>query len=155
MKLDSKDKQIINILQYDATLPVQAIADQVGLTNNPCWRRIKRLEDEGVIRRRAALIDWHRLGLSTLVFVALKTDNHSADWLKAFSSEVIQIPEILECHRMAGDVDYLLKLAVRDLSHYDQVYQRLVGTIDGLIDVSSTFSMEELKTSEFIDATTI
>ncbi len=147
MKLDSIDCRILLLLQADATAPIQAIADAVGLTANPCWRRIKRLEDEGVIRARVAVLDAEKVGLGATAFVAIRTDKHSPDWLAAFARAVAAIPEIVECHRMSGDIDYLLKVAVADIAHYDRVYQRLITLAPGISDVSSTFSMERIKQS--------
>ena len=155
VKLDSIDINIINILQKDSTQAIQDIADQVGLTNNPCWRRIKRLEDEGVIERRKAVINRNLIGLGTTAFVSIRIDSHNKEWLKQFSESVDKMPEIIECHRMAGDIDYLLKVIIKDLKHFDSFYQKLISLIPGLIDVSSSFSMEELKVDAIIDASTI
>lgn len=154
MKLDSIDINILNILQLDATMPIQALADEVGLTNNPCWRRVKRLEDEDIIQRRSAVINRKLIGLGTTAFVSIRIDSHNADWLDKFANCIENMPEIVECHRMAGDVDYLLKIIIRDLEHYDDVYQRLIASVPGLTDVSATFSMEELKAGAVIDAAT-
>lgn len=154
IKLDSIDINILNILQQDSTVPIQQIADQVGLTNNPCWRRIKRLEETGVIERRTVVINRPLIGLGTTAFVSIRIDSHNSEWLAQFARCIERMPEIVECHRMAGDVDYLLKIVVKDLKHYDAVYQRLVADVAGLIDVSSTFSMEEMKVGSVIDAHT-
>ena len=154
IEIDDIDRKIIGILQADATLSIQDIADQIGLTNNPCWRRIKRLEDKGIIERRVAIINPKLIGLGTTAFVSIRTDTHSGDWLKKFADCIEQIPEIIECHRMTGDVDYLMKIVVRDLEHYDAVYQRLISHVPGLTDVSSTFSMEQLKMGTVIDTST-
>ena len=155
MELDSKDIQILNILQLDSTQSVQAIAEEIGLTNNPCWRRIKRLQESGVIERYGVEINRRLIGLGTTAFVTLRIENHNSEWLERFSKAVKSMPEIIECHRMTGDVDYLLKLAVTDLNHYDRVYRRLIKEVPGLLDVSSTFSMEEIKSHSPIDANTI
>lgn len=155
MELDSKDIQILNILQLDSTQSVQTVAEQIGLTNNPCWRRIKRLQEHGVIQAYTVNIDRALIGLGTTAFVTLRIENHNADWLERFSSAVNAMPEIIECHRMTGDVDYLLKLAVTDLNHYDRVYRHLIKEVPGLLDVSSTFSMEEIKSHSPIDANTV
>jgi len=154
IEIDDIDKKIVGILQNDATLSIQEIADQIGLTNNPCWRRIKRLEDKGVIERRVAIINPKLIGLGITAFVSIRIDTHSGEWLKDFAGSIEQIPEIIECHRMTGDVDYLMKIVVRDLEHYDAVYQRLISDIPSLTDVSSTFSMEQLKLGAVIDAST-
>ena len=151
MKLDDIDYKIIGILQADATRSVQDVADAVGLTTNPCWRRIKRLEEQGVILRRVAVIDPMALGLGMTAFVRIVTETHTKDWLETFKRSVRQIPEISECHRMTGDVDYLLKITVRDLAHYDKVYQRFLELVPNLKDVSAAFSMERLKEGGVID----
>ena len=155
VEIDDIDKEIISILQTDATCSVQDIANQVGLTNNPCWRRVKRLEESGVIKSRVALVDAKKLGVGTTAFVTIRIDSHNRDWLHQFASSVQEIPEILECHRMTGDVDYLLKVAIRDLEHYDRVYQRLISSVPGLTDVSSAFSMESLKHRNGVDVRTV
>lgn len=154
IEIDDIDRKIIGILQNDATLSIQDIADQIDLTNNPCWRRIKHLEDKGVIERRVAIINPKLIGLGTTAFVSIRIDAHSGDWLKKFAECIEQIPEIIECHRMTGDTDYLMKIVVRDLEHYDGVYQRLISHVPGLTDVSSTFSMEQLKMGTVIDTST-
>lgn len=146
-EFDSKDWAILDILQEDAGLPIHEIADRVALSTNACWRRIKRLEDQGVISKRVALLDPLRIGLGTTVFVAIRTARHDPQWLEAFALGILRIEEITECHRMAGDVDYLLKLSVRDIAHYDRIYQRLIATVPDLSDVSSTFSMERIKST--------
>ena len=150
MQLDSIDLKILEILQADATTSVQDVADKVGLTNNPCWRRIKKLESSGVILRRSAIINHAAIGLATVAFVSIKIDSHNKEWLVNFADAIESIPEIVECHRMSGDIDYLLKILARDLSHYDSIYQRIITLIPGLKDVSSKFSMEQLKTSDRI-----
>lgn len=155
IELDSIDMQILNILQIDSTTPIQTIANQIGLTNNPCWRRIKRLQKTGVIKRSAAIINRELLGLGTTAFVTLRIENHTIDWLNNFSECISELPEIIECHRMTGDIDYLLKIAIKDLNHYDSVYRKLISSVPDLTDVSSTFSIEQLKTNEIIDVKTM
>ncbi len=145
VQLDAIDWAILGVLQADAALPVHEVGDRVGLSSNACWRRIKRLEDSGVIARRVALLDPAKLGLATTVFVAIRTSRHDPEWIEAFSRGIERIDEIAECHRMAGDVDYLLKIVVRDIAHYDRIYRRLIAAVPGLTDVSSTFSMERMK----------
>jgi len=154
VKLDNIDRKILGILQHDSTVTVQEIAGEVGLTNNPCWRRIKRLEDAKIIERRVAVINPKAIGLTLTAFVSIKIDTHTGDWLAKFVSCIDQIPEIVECHRMTGDVDYLLKVLVRDLEHYDRVYQDLISRLPGFKDVSATFSMEQLKQGNVVDAST-
>lgn len=144
-QLDSIDWAILTQLQADASLPVHEIGERVGLSHNACWRRIKRLEETGVIARRVALLDPERLGLATTVFVSVRTNRHDPEWLAAFSRGVAAIDEVIECHRMAGDVDYLLKLVVRDIAHYDRIYRKLIAAVPDLADVSSSFSMERMK----------
>lgn len=146
-KLDSLDWAILRELQLDAGLPVHEVGDRVGLSHNACWRRIKRLEEDGVIARRVALLDPEKVGLGTTVFVAIRTQRHDPQWLDAFSRAVAGIEEIAECHRMAGEVDYLLKLSVRDIAHYDRIYRKLIAAVPDLADVSSSFSMERMKSS--------
>ena len=144
-QLDSIDWAILGVLQADASIPVHEVGDRVGLSSNACWRRIKRLEDTGVITGRVALVDPVKLGLATTVFVAIRTNRHDPEWIAAFSRGVAAVDEIVECHRMAGDVDYLLKLAVRDIAHYVRIYRKLIAAVPDLADVSSTFSMERMK----------
>ncbi len=146
-QLDSIDWAILAVVQADAALPVHEVGERVGLSSNACWRRIKRLEESGVIARRVALLDPRKLGLTTTVYVAVRTNRHDPEWLAAFSRGVAGIDEIAECHRMAGEVDYLLKLTVRDIAHYDRIYRKLIETIPDLSDISSTFSMEVLKST--------
>jgi Lrp/AsnC family transcriptional regulator len=154
IEIDSIDRQILRLLQTDVTQSVQQIAEKVGLTNNPCWRRIRRLEESGVIKKRVAVVDPAKVGLGTTAFVMIKTDRHTADWLSNFKQRIQEIPEIVECHRMTGAVDYLLKVLVKDLTHYDYVYQKLISAIPDLSDVSSTFSMENLKQHTIVDTST-
>ena len=154
IEIDAIDKRLIELLQQDATQSVQALSEQVGLSNNPCWRRIKRLEEVGVILGRVAVVDPAVLGLSTTVYVQIKIKSHSQDWLENFSKALAKIPEIVECHRMAGETDYLLKVLVRDLPHYDDVYQRFISLVPGLESVSSNFSMEQLKQSSVVPTST-
>lgn len=145
LQLDSIDWAILATLQRDAAQPVHAIGEQVGLSANPCWRRIRRLEDAGIITRRVALLDPDKLGLTTTVFVAIRTKQHDAEWLAAFAAAIKGLDEVIECHRMAGDIDYMLKLRVRDIADYDRLYQRLIARVPGLADVTASFSMEEMK----------
>ena len=154
IEIDAIDTKILSILQKDATCSIQSIANQVNLTNNPCWRRIKRLEERGVIERRVAVVNPRLVGLGTTAFVSLRIDSHDKLWLEKFAHCISEISEIVECHRMTGDIDYLLKIIVSDLEHYDQVYQRLIANVPGLSDVSSAFSMEQLKQGNVIDVAT-
>lgn len=154
VELDAIDRHILAVLQEDATLSVQAVSERVGLSANPCWRRIRRLEAEGVIARRAAIVDPARVGLGLTAFVSIRTANHSAEWLEGFDRAVKAVPEIVECHRMSGETDYLLKVVVRDIAHYDRVYKRLVALVPDLADVSSAFSMERMKDGLALDLRT-
>ena len=142
--MDAIDLKILALLQEDAGLSNAEIADRVGLSATPCWRRIRHLEETGVIRRRVALLDRDRLNVGVTVFVNIRTNQHTPDWLARFAAAVETIPEVVEFYRMAGDVDYLLRIVVPDIAAYDGVYKRLIGAID-LYDVSSSFAMEEIK----------
>ena len=144
MSLDEFDKKILTILQEDAARPLAEIAKQVGLSSTPCWRRIRLLEEAGVIRGRVALLDRDKLNLGVTVFVAVRTNQHNQEWLERFARAVESIPEVVEFYRMAGDIDYLLRVVVPDIAAYDGVYKRLIQRIE-LTDVSSTFAMEEMK----------
>ena len=144
--MDSFDRKILTCLQSDASLSVAEIAEHVGLSATPCWRRIRNLEKAGIIRSRVALLDRHKLGLGTTVFVAVRTSNHTEDWLDAFARAVNDFPEVVELHRMSGDVDYLLKVVVADITAYDDFYKRLIARVP-LSDVSSSFAMEEIKST--------
>jgi Lrp/AsnC family transcriptional regulator len=144
-QIDPKDWAILEELQRDASQSVQAIADSVGLSVNPCWRRIKRMEEAGIIARRVALLDPALAGSATCVFVAIRTRRHDAEWLGSFNEAIAAIDAIVECHRMAGDIDYLFKIRVADISDYDRIYQKLIHRVPDIADVSASFSMEEMK----------
>ena len=144
VEIDRRDRQILDLMQKDVSLSVAELAERVGLSQNACWRRARRLQDDGVIRRRVALLDQDLLDLSVTVYVSVKTSEHNETWLKRFSKGVHEIPEVVEFYRMSGDTDYLLKIIVRDIAHYDRVYKQLV-TIAPLYDVSSSFAMERIK----------
>ncbi len=144
VELDRIDTRILAALQADASLAIAELAAAAGLSSNACWRRVKRLEESGVIRRRVALLDPVKLGLGVTVFVTVRTNEHAEEWLEGFAKGVAQIPEVVEFYRMSGEVDYLLKVLVSDIAHYDRVYKRLIKTAT-LADVSSSFAMEQLK----------
>lgn len=146
MKLDAIDVRILEILQVDAEQPVAQIAAQVGLTSTPCWRRIQRLKEAGVVTRQVALLDPRKVNVGVTVFVSVRTSTHSQKWFERFKATVQAIPEVMEFYRMSGDVDYLLRVVVPDIAAYDRVYQRLIRGTD-LTDVSSSFAMEEIKQS--------
>ena len=140
----SKDREIMDLLQQDSSLSVGDIARKVGLSVTPCWRRIQKLEETGIIRGRVALLDKDKLGLGMTVFVALKTDQHNAEWLEEFAQKISSYPEVVEFYRMSGEVDYLLRVVGKDMASYDRFYKRLISEVS-LIDVSSSFAMEEIK----------
>lgn len=142
--LDEIDRAILRELQQDCGRSVQEIGEQVGLSQSPCWRRIRRLEESGVLGRRVALVDAEKVGLGVTAFVAVRAQRHDEEWLTRFAHAVDGIPEITECYRMSGDVDYLLKVQVRDIADYDRIYKQLIGRIE-LADVSSSFAMEPIK----------
>ena len=142
--LDSMDIKILSILQEDSTLPVAEIGKKVGLSTTPCWRRIQKLEQDGVIQRRVALLNPKRVGAGVTVFVAITTNQHNAAWLERFDAVVRKFPEIVEAYRMSGQVDYLLRVVVRDIESYDRFYKAFIAQID-LSDVSSSFAMEQIK----------
>jgi len=142
--LDAIDRKIIDILQADATVAVATIAEQVGLSAAPCWRRIKRLEDDGVIKRRVALIDRRKANVPMTLFVSVRTTRHAVQWLEDFRRVITDIPEIVEAWRLTGEVDYLLRIVVPDVDAYDAVYKRLINRLE-FADISSAIAMEEMK----------
>ena len=144
MKLDSIDIRILDILQQDAECQVADIAQRVGLSATPCWRRIQRLKAAGVITRQVALLDAQQLNVGGTVFVSVRTSIHTQEWFETFKATVQAIPEVVEFYRMSGDVDYLLRVVVPDIAAYDRVYKRLIAGTQ-LHDVSSSFAMEQLK----------
>jgi Lrp/AsnC family transcriptional regulator len=142
--MDDISRKILKILQMDATVPVAEIAERVGLSTTPCWRRIQAMERSGLIQRRVAVLDRKKLNVGVTVFVRLKTSQHTSEWLESFAKAVADIEEVVEFYRMSGDVDYLLKIVVPDIDTYDLVYKRLIRSAN-LSDVSSSFAMEEIK----------
>lgn len=144
--LDEIDRRLLRLLARDATLPLAALAAEVGLTQTPCWKRIRRLEQAGVITGRVAVLDADRVGLPVSVFVSLETADHSAAWLARFAAIVAEMPEIVQAWRMSGDVDYLLHVVLPDLPAYDAFYQRLIGAV-ALRNVTSRFAMERMKSA--------
>ena len=147
--MDKIDRQILAILQGDASVPISEIGERVHLSQTPCWKRIQKLKDEGVIRKQVVLCDPQKLGYGTTVFVAIRTNQHNEPWLRKFAAAVQGIPEIVEVYRMSGDVDYLLRVVVPDIRGYDEVYKRLIKAVE-LVDVSSSFAMEQIKFSTAI-----
>ncbi|MCP4319984.1 MAG: Lrp/AsnC family transcriptional regulator [Hyphomicrobiales bacterium] len=142
--MDRLDRKILRLLQEDSTLAVADIAKKVGLSTTPCWRRIQKLEEEGVIRKRVALLDQTKINASVTVFVSIRTNSHSHEWLLRFSEVITEFPEVAEFYRMSGEVDYLLRVVVPDIAAYDAFYQRLIKKIE-IRDVSSSFAMEQIK----------
>ena len=144
--MDTIDRKILAVLQKDASLSVAEIGNRVGLSSTPCWKRIQRLEAEGVIQRRVAVVDQDKLGLGVTVFVSIETGDHSEDWLRRFAETVSALPEVMEFYRMAGDVDYVLRVVVPDIPGYDAFYKRLIATVP-LKNVTSRFAMEKIKST--------
>lgn len=144
--MDQIDLKILSLLQKDATRPVAEIAEQVNLSVTPCWRRIQKLKEDGVIERTTVLVDPGAVGLGLTVFVSIKTSQHNAKWTQNLIGAVTSLPNVVEFHRMAGDLDYLLKVVVADMAAYDRFYQRLIQAVD-LLDVSASFSMEVIKST--------
>jgi Lrp/AsnC family transcriptional regulator len=142
--MDKLDRKILELLQKDGGLTAAEVAESVGLSKAPCWRRIKRLEEEGVIKQTVALLNARHLNLGTNVFVTLKTANHSEAWFEKFVKAVRDIPEVVEIHRMSGDVDYLMRIVVPDIDAYDMVYKRLIAAVE-FKDVSASFALETIK----------
>jgi len=146
MPLDLIDFRILEALQKDAGASVSDVAATAGISASPCWRRIQKLEADGVIRKRVALLDRKRLNAQVTVFIAVKTNRHSVEWLEKFRKVVKDLPEIVDFYRMSGEIDYLLKAFVPDIASYDALYQKLISRIE-LTDVTSMFAMEEMKST--------
>jgi Lrp/AsnC family transcriptional regulator len=144
--MDATDIKILGILQEDAALPVGEIASRVGLSQTPCWRRIQKLEASGVIRKRVALLNSDAIGMGLTVFVEVETGDHSQEWLDRFGDAVLGMPEVMEMHRMAGDVDYLLRVAVANMAAYDRFYRQLIALLP-MKNVTSRFTMELVKST--------
>jgi Lrp/AsnC family transcriptional regulator len=144
--MDAIDRKILAVVQEDASLSVAEIGQRVGLSSTPCWKRLQKLEAEGVITGRVALIDPDKIGLGITVFVSIETGDHSQDWLARFAELVSAMPEVMEFYRMAGDVDYMLRVVVRDMQSYDTFYKRLIAAVP-LKNVTSRFAMERIKST--------
>ncbi|NNJ94923.1 MAG: Lrp/AsnC family transcriptional regulator [Halobacteria archaeon] len=142
--MDSIDRKILNLLQADASLTVKQIAEQIPLSVTPCWKRIQKLETQGFIRARVALLDPDKVNAGVTVFVAVKTDQHSREWIERFSRAVSDMPEVMEIYRMSGEIDYLLRVVVSSIEAYDRFYKTLVDRIE-LSNVTSSFAMEQMK----------
>ena len=142
--IDPKDAEILKHLQHDASMPIEALAEKINLSRNACWRRIKALEEQGVIKARVALLDASKINLPLTAFISIKTAQHDPKWLEKFASAMRDIPEIIAAYRTTGDTDYMLQAVVPDISGYDLLYKRLIARIP-LSDVSSSFVMEKVK----------
>ena len=142
--MDATDRKILSLLQEDATLSIESIASKVHLSSTPCWKRIRRLENNGVIEKRVALLNPDKVGAGVTVFVAVKTNQHNRKWLDNFASSVEDMPEILDFYRMSGEIDYLLRVVVPDIAAFDTFYQQLISRVP-LSDVTSSFAMEQIK----------
>ncbi|WP_118985099.1 Lrp/AsnC family transcriptional regulator [Photorhabdus sp. CRCIA-P01] len=143
--LDKTDRKLLKLLQKDCSLSLNALAEAVNLTSTPCWKRLKRLEDEGYIVGKVALLDSEKLGLGLTVIVMIRTQQHSSGWYEQFVAFIKQMPEVLAFYRMAGECDYLMHVEVVDMKSYDLFYKRMVNGVSGLIDVTSSFAMEKIK----------
>ena len=144
--LDAIDRRILRELQKDSTIPIAELAQLVGLSQTPCWKRIKRLTDAEIITKRVALLDRSKLDLGLAVFVSIRTNRHDQEWLDAFAGAAASMPEVVEFYRLSGDTDYLMKVLVRDIAAYDAFYKRLIASVP-LSDVSSAFAMEQIKST--------
>ncbi len=144
--MDAIDRKILAVVQQDAALSVAEIGQRVGLSSTPCWKRLQRLEADGVITKRVAIIDPDKVGLGISVFVSIETGDHSQEWLKKFAEVVGAMPEVMEFYRMAGDVDYMLRVVVADMQAYDGFYKKLIATVP-LKNVTSRFAMERIKST--------
>ncbi len=145
-RLDAIDLKILAALQSDASLTTAEVAERAGVSPTPCWRRIQRLEETGYIRKRVTLLDRAKLNVGVTVFVAIRTSQHSAEWLQKFHAALRDIPEVVEFHRLSGNIDYLVKAVVPDIAAYDALYKKMIQRIE-LSDVTSMFAMEELKST--------
>ncbi|KQX25614.1 MULTISPECIES: Lrp/AsnC family transcriptional regulator [unclassified Sphingomonas] len=144
ISLDRFDRRILQELQRDATLSNAELARRVGLSATPCWNRVKRLQETGITSGTVTLVDREKIGLGITVFVAIKTNHHSSDWLSAFAEHVSSLPEVTEFYRMSGEIDYLLKIVAADIADYDRIYKKLIDGVT-ISDVSSSFAMEQIK----------
>jgi len=142
--MDAIDRKILAVVQEDASLSVADIGQRVGLSSTPCWKRLQRLEADGVITRRVAIVDPEKIGLGITVYVSVETGDHSQEWLTRFADVVRAMPEVMEFYRMAGDVDYMLRVVVSDIQGYDGFYKKLIATVP-LKNVTSRFAMEKIK----------
>ncbi|PDS41215.1 ArsR family transcriptional regulator [Rhizobium anhuiense] len=145
-KLDQIDRRILARLQRDATQPVGELAEQVGLSMTPCWRRIQRLEQDGFIKKRIAILDRRLLNAKVTVFVAIKTREHSMEWIERFHQATRDMSEVVDIYRMSGEVDYLIRAFVPDIEAYDVLYKKIIAKLP-VADITSMFAMEEIKST--------
>ncbi|MDO5647230.1 Lrp/AsnC family transcriptional regulator [Paracoccus sp. (in: a-proteobacteria)] len=146
IELDLIDRKIVAALMADATMPIAQIADRVGLSQTPCWKRIQKLEAAGVLTGRVALADPRKLGFGLSVFVAIEAADHSTEWRDAFNAAIDSLPQVMEAYRMAGEMDYLLRVSVRDMDAFDQFYKALTDAVP-IKNVTSHFAMERMRFS--------
>lgn len=151
-KIDNYDTHILKLLQEDATLSIAEISEKIGLSQNACWRRLKILEEGDYILKRVALLNYKKLGCGVTVYVTIRTNQHTDEWLEKFASGIEAIPEVVEFHRMSGDVDYFLKIRVQDIDDYDRIYKKMIKCAP-MADVSSSFAMERIKETTEIPLT--
>ncbi|ODT61416.1 MULTISPECIES: Lrp/AsnC family transcriptional regulator [Paracoccus] len=144
VRLDEVDRKILSLLQQDASLSLDQIADRVGASKTPVWNRIRKLREAGVIRRQVAILDPEALGLEACFFVLVRTSEHDRDWAARFLHALRERPEVVEAHRLAGDIDYILKVQVKNARAYDRFYQSLIGEVK-IHNVTALLSMEEIK----------
>ena len=142
--MDSIDLKILNCLQQDGEMPIRDIAEKANLSTSPCWRRIRKLESDGVIQAKVSLLNRDKLNLGVDVFVAIRTNQHNAEWTERFSKAVVSFPEVVEFYRLSGQIDYLMRVVVPNIEEFDKFYKRLVAAVD-ITDVSSSFAMERIK----------
>ena len=142
--IDEIDRRILRLLQVDATQSIDTLAERVGLSRNACWRRMRQMDQQGIIRARVAVVEPHAVGLGLMVLVLVRTNRHDPAWLDSFRKAIALFPEIVRAHRMAGDLDYVLRVRVSDVAGYDAFYQRFITKVD-LSDVSASFVMEDLR----------
>ena len=145
-ELDKIDRKILRILQAEGRISFTELGERVGLSTTPCWRRINRLQEAGIVRARVALLDRKAVNAGVTVFVAVRTSQHNAQWLARFAKAVASFPEVMDCYRMSGEIDYLIRLALPDIEAYDAFYKRLIAKVE-LSDVTSMFAMEEIKST--------
>ena len=142
--MDSIDLKILDCLQQDGEMPIRDIAEKANLSTSPCWRRIRKLESDGVIQAKVSLLNRDKLNLGVDVFVAIRTNQHNAEWTEKFSKAVVSFPEVVEFYRLSGQIDYLMRVVVPNIEEFDKFYKRLVAAVD-ITDVSSSFAMERIK----------